>query len=313
MAVKSGPGRSYRKGISMVKLAEMFPNEEAAVLWFEAVIWPDGRVCPRCKGTDTYAGTHRQMPYRCRRCKRFFSVRTGTALASSRLPLKKWVWAIYLEMTSLKGVSSMKLHRDLDVTQTTAWFMLQRVRAAFAPLLAAAFEGPVEADETYVGGLEKNKHEHRKQKAGRGPVGKTAVAGLKDRASGQIRAEVVESTDAATLQQFVYDNTEIGTTVYTDEAHAYKGMIGMQHETVKHSVGEWVNGMAHTNGLESFWSMFKRAYHGTYHHLSKKHLQRYVHQFAGKHNVRTMDTLEQMQHVVAGMVGKRLMYKTLTA
>ncbi len=146
------------------------------------------------------------------------------------------------------------------------------------------------------------------------PVGKTAVAGLKDRASGQIRAEVVESTDAATLQQFVYDNTEIGTTIYTDEAHAYKGMIGMQHETVKHSVGEWVNGMAHTNGLESFWrSMFKRAYHGTYHHLSKKHLQRYVHQFAGKHNVRTMDTLEQMQHVVAGMVGKRLMYKTLTA
>ena len=98
MAVKSGPGRSYRKGISMVKLAEMFPNEEAgkSVLWFEAVIWPDGRVCPRCKGTDTYAGTHRQMPYRCRACKRFFSVRTGTALASSRLPLKKWVYGPFI-------------------------------------------------------------------------------------------------------------------------------------------------------------------------------------------------------------------------
>ena len=149
-----------------------------------------GRSCvPALQGHRHVCG-HTQanavpLPYA---CKRFFSVRTGTALASSRLPLKKWVWAIYLEMTSLKGVSSMKLHRDLDVTQTTAWFMLQRVRAAFAPLLAAAFEGPVEADETYVGGLEKNKHEHRKQKAGRGPVGKTAVAGLKDRASGQIRA-----------------------------------------------------------------------------------------------------------------------------
>ncbi len=220
----------------MVKLAEMFPDEQAAVLWLEAVIWSDGRLCPRCKGTDTYAGTHRPMPYRCRPCKRFFSVRTGTALASSRLPLKKWVWAIYLEMTSLKGVSSMKFHRDLDGTQTTAWFMLQRVRAAFAPLLAAAFEGPVEADETYGGGLEKNKHEHRKQKAGRGPVVKTAVAGLKDRASGQIRAEVVESTNAATLQPFVYDNTSAQRS--TPMRHTpTKGMLGMQHETVKQSVG----------------------------------------------------------------------------
>lgn len=124
---------------------------------------------------------------------------------------------------------------------------------------------------------------------------------------------MVDSTDAATLQGFVYANTEVGAEVYTGDSTAYAGMIGVHHETCKHSVGQWVNGMAHTNGLESFWSMFKRAYHGTYHHLSRKHLNRYVQQFAGKHNVREMDTLAQMQHVVAGMVGKRLMYKELVA
>ena len=255
MTSKSGPGHRYRTGISIVKLAEMFPTEKVTVQWFEGVIWPEGRFCPRCKGTNTYAGTHKQMPYRCRPCKRTFSVRTGTALAHSRLPLKKWVWAIYLEMTSRKGVSSMKLHRDLDVTQTTAWFMLQRIRAAFAPRLAAAFEGPAEADETYIGDLEKNKPAHKKLRAGCGTVGKAAVAGLKDRKTGQVRAEVVESTDAVTLQRFVYDNSEIGATIYTDEAHACTGLIRVQHdETVKRSVGEWVNGMAHTNGLKSFWA-----------------------------------------------------------
>ena len=133
-----GPGRSDRKGISVVQLAEMYPDEAAALRWFEAVVWPEGRTCPRCESTDTYEGTHKTMPYRCRTCSKTFSVRTGTGVESSRLPLRKWVWAIYLEATSLKGVSSMKLHRDIGVTQRTAWFMLQRIRAAFAPLLEAA-------------------------------------------------------------------------------------------------------------------------------------------------------------------------------
>ena len=168
-------------------------------------------------------------------------------------------------------------------------------------------------DEAYFGGLEKNKHEWKKANLGRGPAGKTAVVAVKDRKTGQVRAEVVPDTSSPTLKGFVYNHTEIGSTVYTDEAQAYKGLIGVHHETVKHSVSEYVNGQAHINGVESFWAVLKRAYHGVYHHISKKHLNRYVAQFAGKNNLRNLDTEVQMQHIVAGMVGRRLLYRELVA
>lgn len=293
----------------MLQLAQKFPSEEAAQAWIEKMIWPDGRVCPRCKGTDTHKATHKTMPYRCRDCNRFFSVRQGTLMRNSRLPLLKWAYAIYLEMTSLKGISSMKLHRDIGVSQPTAWFMLQRIRAAFGTERPFSMDGPVEIDEAYFGGLEKNKHASKKANLGRGPVGKTAVVGARDRATGQVTAKVVESTDAPTLNAFVDANAIEGAKVYTDGSCAYRGREN--HEFVRHSVGEYVNGMAHTNGVESFWAVLKRAYHGVYHKISPKHLQRYVDQFAGKHNVRKLDTIDQMQWVVQHMVGKHLPYKAL--
>ena len=309
---KSGPGKSDREGISAIELADMFPNENAASAWFEAHIWPDGRHCPRCGDLETIEA-HGDMSYWCPSCRRYFSVRIGTALERSKVPLRKWAYAIYLEMTSLKGISSMKLHREIEVTQKTAWFMLHRIRETWGQEHEGLFAGPVEVDETYMGGKEANKHGKKKNRMGRGGVGKSVVVGAKDRATNEVRAEVVEGTDAETLQGFVVDHAELDATIYTDEASAYKG-LPFEHESVRHSTGEYVKGIGpHTQGIESFWATLKRAHKGVYHKISKKHLDRYVRQFAGKHNAREADTIRQMQNVVAGMVGKRLMYRDLVA
>ena len=308
------PGRAHREGISIIKLMEMFPTEEAATDWFKAQVWPTGRCCGKCGSTNTSEVPNaKPMPYWCSDCRCYFSVRTGTAIASSKIPLRKWAIAIYLCLTSLKSVSSMKLHRDLDISQKSAWFMLHRLREAWVPTGNDQFAGPVEVDETYMGGKRANMSKaKRKTLEGRGPVGKVAVAGAKDRETNRVSAAVVENTDAKTLQGFVAERTLKSATVYTDDHASYHG-LSRAHESVKHSVGEYVRDMAHTNGIESFWAMLKRAHKGTFHKLSPKHLQRYVNEFAGKHNVREMDTAAQMTTVAAGLIGKRLMYRDLIA
>ena len=306
------PGKSDREGLTMVQLCDMFPTEESAQEWFESRVWPAGRYCPACGSTRTHEAGHNHMPYRCSDCRSYFSVKTATVMRKSHIPLRKWVFAIYLHLTSLKGVSSMKLHRDIGVSQPAAWFMLQRIREAWSTSDLEQFVGPVEVDETYLGGKEANKHASKKLRAGRGTVGKTAIVGAKDRKTNKIKAAVVKATDAKTLQGFVVAAALAGATVYSDDAAAYKGMP-FDHASVRHSVGEYVDGMAHTNGIESFWSMLKRAHKGVYHKISPKHLQRYVNEFSGRHGVRELDTTDQMGVVAARMVGKRLSYRELIA
>ena len=204
----------------------------------------------------------------------------------------------------------MKLHRDLGITQKSAWHLIHRIRETWNDDPTIRFFGPVEADESYFGGKRRNmSNQKRKQLTGRGPVGKTAVVGLKDRQTNEVRAQVVEDTTAKTLQGYVLDNTQLGTTVYTDDARPYSSL--KNHETVRHSALEFVRGPVHTNGVESFWSMLKRAHTGTFHKISRAHLHRYIGEFAGRHNMRNKDTLDQMAHVIGRMNGKRLRYKDL--
>ena len=313
-----GPGRAFRKGITLLELMDMFPDEATATQWFESVMWPDGRCCGHCGGTRTREVPNaKPMPYWCTDCRSYFSVRTGTAIARSNVPLQKWAIAIYLCLTSLKSVASLKLHRDLGVTQRTAWFMLHRIREAWALETSGMFAGPVEADETFFGGKAVNKHkrERKRNKMGRGATGKMEVAGVKDRKTRQVRASVIrrrgEDPIDRTPKEFVIEHTAPDALVYTDETVAYKKLPN--REFVTHGAGEYARGMAHINGMESFWSMLKRAYVGTFHKLSPKHLDRYIQEFAGKHNIRDAGTLDQMRGTVAALVGQNLLYRDLIA
>ena len=291
----------------------MFPDEYSARKWFESIIWEDGgAVCHRCGGTNTYeVAGGKPLPYRCRDCRKHFSFRHGTLLEDSHVPLRKWAIAIYLLATSLKGVSSMKLHRDLNITQKTAWHMLHKIRLAISGSSGISMSGTVEVDETYVGGLERNKHESDKLKVGRGSVGKTAVVGIKERGSKQVSAQVIDDTRRTTLHGFIEDHTEACTSVMTDDFISYRQLDGYKHQFVRHPAGEYVADDVHVNGIESFWSMLKRAHKGTYHKMSRKHLDRYVSEFVGRHNIRELDTAAQMASIVAGFVGRRLVNKDL--
>ena len=311
---RRAPGRYYRKGMSLAQLFAKFPDDEAAEAWFASVRWPDGPQCPKCDCGDVqHPTTHPTMPYRCRGCRKFFSVKTGTVMADSKLGYQTWAIGIYLFNTGIKGTSAMKFHRDLDVCYRTAWHLAHRIREAWSDQHEIdPFLGPVEVDETYIGGRAKAMHANkRRELTGRGGVDKTPVVGARDRCTGQVSVEVVEHTDGATLKGFVIDHTAESAMVYTDGEAAYRGLP--RHATVSHSTGEYVAGQAHTNGIESFWALMKRGLHGTYHRVSVEHLHRYVNEFAGRHNTRPLDTDRQMEHTARAMVGKRLQYRELVA
>ena len=298
--------------LSVFDFFKMFPDEASAVRFVEEQVWPDGVKCSFCESDKTSSRPQRHG-HRCKSCGKDFTVRRGTIFENSRLSLVKWLYAIYLVQTSRKSISSLQLSKELGITQKTAWFLLHRIREACRQG-EWMLDNVVEVDETYIGGKERNKHKNKRLNQGRGPVGKQAVIGARER-GGNVRAQAISNTDAGTLKGFVHEHIKPGSTVYTDDHRGYMGLDGIfyNHNTVKHSAKEYVNGMIHTNGIESVWALIKRGHTGTFHHFSVKHLQRYVDEFTFRLNEGNcdIDTIDRIKSVCAASAGKRLTYKGL--
>lgn len=308
------PKQPQAKVLSAYELMQMFPDEQTAVDYLSAILWPNGPVCPHCGSGQNYPHKSKKFFHRCHGCGKDFSIRVGTIFENSKIPLHKWLYAMYLIVTSRKGVSSLQLSKELGITQKSAWFLEQRIRAACGNQEVKMLFGFIEVDEAYLGGLEKNKHNNKKLKKGRGTVGKTPVFGMRNRLTGRVVAEVVDSTDAATLQGKIKKAVAPGSIIFTDEHASYNGLsASFVHKSVKHSAKQFVDGLAHTNGIESVWAVLKRGFYGIYHSFSQKHMQLYVDEFAFRLNEGNckIDTVDRLKSLVQGMKGKRLTYGLL--
>jgi len=306
-----------RSTISTFQLFALFPDEQAARVYLETRIWPDGVKCPDCGGERITPRPARPGFYHCAACNFDFTVRTNTIFERSKVSLNKWLYAMYLLVTARKGISSLQLAKEIGVTQKTAWFILGRLREACSdPDSVDKLRGIIEIDECFVGGKEGNKHESKKLHAGRGSVGKTAVLGMRER-GGRTRAQVVTQRNLDFIHGEIHANVEVGAQLYTDDHIVFDGLDGLfyKHETVNHSAGEYARGAASTNSIESVWAVLKRGLHGVYHHASAKHLHRYVDEFAWRLNEGDVKrhTLRRLESFVDAIVGKRLTYQRLIA
>lgn len=304
--------------LNLSTIAKQYADEEAAWLFFESIRWPNGPVCPHCgvvgtayylapkdgnRKTSTGKASYRRV-WKCADCREKFSVLVGTVFEDSKVPLSKWLLAFHMMCAGKNGVAALELQRTLGVTYKTAWFMAHRIRYAMdqGPL-GTLLTGTVEADETYVGGKVPGKR-------GRGAANKTPVVSLVER-GGKVRSRVVTNVTGKNVKEVLQANVSPDATLMTDAygVYAKPGKMFAAHEVVDHGKGEYVRGEAHTNTVEGFYSQLKRSLDGTHHHVSAKHLNRYVGEFDFRYNNRTVTDGERTVEAVRKSAGKRLQYR----
>lgn len=303
------------KTISLFELMRAYPAERDAVSYLEEMRWGSKLACVRC-GSGERVQKHKSHVgrYWCGACRKYFNALTNTPLESGRMDARKWLFAAYLLVTARKGISSLQLSKELSITQKTAWYMLHRLRLMCGSKMEA-LHGEVEVDETYLGGKEANKHAGKKLHRGRGAVGKQAVLGLRER-TGRVQAMPIQQTDKNTIQGEIGSRVAPGSTVYTDEHRAYLGLgEEYRHKSVNHSAKEFVNAMAHTNGIDSVWAVLKRGFNGTYHKWSVKHCRRYVDEFTFRLNEGNcqVDTQDRLDSLFRNMGNKKVTYQELVS
>lgn len=296
-----------------------FADKDRALEFMVSLRWPDGITCPIC-GSEKHSFISTRRVWKCKSCKKQFSVKVGTVMEDSPLGLDKWLCAFWLIANAKNGISSYEIHRALSITQKTAWFLLHRIRLAMRTGTFEKMSGSVEADETFIGGLSGWMHaDKRAQKIkGSGWMGKSIVMGLLERETqgkgkgSQVRAMVVGDTKTATLQGEVKSAVEAGANVYTDTHSAYVGLSPEYiHESVCHAANEYVRDAVHTNGLENFWALMKRCIKGTYIHVDVPHLFRYLDEETFRFNERKGNDRDRFLSATEGMIGKRITYKQL--
>lgn len=306
--------RPIARTMSIMEIMALFATEADAVKWFELVRWNGTPTCPQCGETERLTKPpHKPFTYWCKACRQRFTVRVGTVMESSKIPLQKWAIAMYYTLTARKGISSLQLSKELKVTQKTAWFLLQRIREA-CQREDFTLRGVVEVDEVYIGGRERNKPKADRVKNRNTRDRKQPVLGIHQRLGPTI-AVPIPRADKATLYPLIQKHVRPRTIVCTDEARPYRSLprLGYRHLSVCHSAGQYVKHGAHTNGIESVWAVLRRSLHGVYHKVSLKHLSKYLDEatFRLHEGNCQVDTIDRMIALTCGMVGRRLTYKRL--